>query len=636
MNKRAVLSVGCNNYIQLSPLKGAENDAIHLFNCLTEDNHGAYNTALSKQLLSPTLEEFRLALDSVLFAEDGLDVLTIFFAGHGGIKSGSYYLCLSDTCHKRMSTTAFSLNELFTVLNECQPRQINIIIDSCNAGGLVGDLAVLLKPELSGANHSPSIALLAAASSNEFASEVDGNGVVTKLILEYLRGDRQLNTTNKFLDLTEIGRAITNEIDEQHNQTPTIWGLNLFGESQFSKNPHFNEASNTSSKSGFFDILPESDLGKKINFNSESLWNEYRATGEEPNSERLAKILEQIIGGMVENLEGVATFINGISSSLEQQAAKSPDLSGPVTTISTLITVLQKYSDDSAIQLTITSLLSRRKNLLEEFLKNLEIGLNEDKFYLLNKKTVIGDLFFLPIRISKTLGYLWSQVLIDFELRTTNASYIERVTKLSIDIFSFYEGSFVCVSDEQAPYLYTIAKAVSVLNLHEKISPIFNAYFTDLLKHKGNIASIYIPTNKILSFLLNRASIQERHVPQLLANPSQLLAVFLSLDDRLISINCRNKNLIQLDHQSLVVFIPYSYKSFGEEIIHDGVNNTFKIGHGIWSVNDFKEQFQNECLPLIRTAISCNSSHKVLSLVSSVTFPDRIPWFFEINNHHSL
>jgi hypothetical protein len=528
-----------------------------------------------------------------------------------------------------MSATAHPLNALFTALNESRPTQVNIIIDACNAGGLVGDLGTLLKPELIGARDSPSISLLAAASADEYANETNSGGVVTSLLVEYLVGTKKINRTDRYLDLADIGKLISTTIDKQHGQTPTSWALNLYGESRFSKNRHFSQ-SGSPFADGLFDILPDSEIGKKISQHAESIWEEYRAIGEEPDAYRLANTLRKVIGEMSDDPRGVAAFLSGISNNLEQRAVKSLDIFGPITVVSTLLALLLEFVDDITVQVTVTRLLKRRRELMQECLKSIVQGQQENQYYLLGLTDITADLFLLPIRISKVLGYLWSQVLLDNMTDTKDQEFLDQVVALTSTIYSAYAGSFVAVSDEQAPYIYVMAQAASSAHAGKTISDAINSIFQDLVAHRGDLARANIEPSNLLRFLLGRGHHSERAAPELLANPSQLLAVFLSLSGDLVDEREWDKKLRALDHQSLVVFIPKSFRQFGYQIIRDGINNVFKVGHGIWSLGDFRLEFASECRPVLdRDSSFKETPVQVLSIVSTLVFPDRIPWFLE-------
>jgi hypothetical protein len=635
MKPRVALVVGCNNYKHLPILYGAATDASRMHEVIVAKNMGGYDKSLSKLLLSPTLAEFISALNDALFRDDGLDVFTLFFAGHGGVKSGSYYLCFPDSRVDRMSATAHPLNSLFTALNESRPTQVNIIIDACSAGGLVGDLGTLLKPDLIGLNNSPSISLLAAASADEYASETNEGGVVTTLLVDYLSGKKKLNSTSPYLDLSEIGRAVSISIDQGHQQTPTSWALNLYGHSKFSLNPHYSEHESPIPV-GLFDILPASEIGKKIAEHSEALWDEYRALGDEPDPYRLATALRPLISEIAHAPGSVAAFVSGISTNLEQRAATSQDLFGPVAVISTLLALLLEFSYDETVQLTTTRLLDRRRVLIKECLTSIEEAQKQDKYHLLSSRDIGADLFLLPIRLCKLLGYFWSQVLIDDVSGSPDAILNSRIVTVTEETYKHYSSSFVAVSDEQAPYVYLIAQAASRAGATSAVAEPLSRIFQDFVHRKGHIADAHMEEANTFRFLMRRSSGTEGDARELLANPSHLGAVMLSMTTDAATEEQRDRTLRALDHHSIGIFIPESFLHFGYDLMH-GVNNVFQIGRGIWSMKDFRTEFIAECVPALHNDPSWNApSVQALAIIAALVFPDRIPWFLEVRELATL
>lgn len=108
---RILLAIGCNSYHYLTRLAGAELDARRVWRALTADSPGQYEPQHSSLLLSPTLEDVRGVLRGVP-TDDPVDAFTLYFAGHGGVRSGSYYFCTADTQPSRLSTTGMALSEL--------------------------------------------------------------------------------------------------------------------------------------------------------------------------------------------------------------------------------------------------------------------------------------------------------------------------------------------------------------------------------------------------------------------------------------------------------------------------------------------------------------------------------------------
>ena len=273
MSGRALIAIGCNNYDQMNPLAAAEADAKGIYDTLSQPSIGDYDEDKSRILLSPSLQQVRQALTEILFSGEKLDTLTVTFAGHGGISGGSFYMALRDSRGDALSATALSLADLFRMIAEAAPKQTYLIIDACQSGGLISDLNVILKFEVMGELGTPGVTLLATAASNQGAGEVGGHGLGTLALLECIRGDIFLQDSNPALDLVEIGRAVSEKLSTAGEQTPVVWGLNLYGPSSFSKNPHVGTG-NTPLRS----VLagwPDAKTASAIRSNLPRLWEPY-------------------------------------------------------------------------------------------------------------------------------------------------------------------------------------------------------------------------------------------------------------------------------------------------------------------------------------------------------------------------
>lgn len=132
--KSYLIAIGCNDYASgtLSNLSGAENDASNIYKCLVESDYSIYDKHKSKVLTSPSVADVRNELENILFGDDQApDIVTLFFAGHGGVATGTYYLCLSNTRSDRMSFSALSLSEIFRMLSSSDVKHVNLVIDAC-------------------------------------------------------------------------------------------------------------------------------------------------------------------------------------------------------------------------------------------------------------------------------------------------------------------------------------------------------------------------------------------------------------------------------------------------------------------------------------------------------------------------
>jgi hypothetical protein len=82
-----------------------------------------------------------------------------------------------------------------------------------------------------------------------------------------------------------------------------------------------------------------------------------------------------------------------------------------------------------------------------------------------------------------------------------------------------------------------------------------------------------------------------------------------------------DEDLYLLDHLPLNAYVPSDYSLFGMEHIEGGENLSFIIGHDIWRVKDVEKSWPVELKQIPENEVRC------LSILASLLFPDRVPWF---------
>jgi hypothetical protein len=180
---RIALIVGVNYYEHGSVLYGCVDDA-HAVKAVLE-RHGDGSVNFDCQLLTgtgPTDPVRRADLkDRIeeLFAAQA-DIALLFFAGHGHIEATGGYLVATDS---RRSDEGISLGEVLVLANASPAKNKVIILDSCHSGiagnaPTTGSLATL----------SEGMTVLTASAEDQYASEENGRGVFTTLLVDGLYG----------------------------------------------------------------------------------------------------------------------------------------------------------------------------------------------------------------------------------------------------------------------------------------------------------------------------------------------------------------------------------------------------------------------------------------------------------------
>ena len=180
---RIALIVGINHYEHGGSLYGCVDDAHAVQAVLARHGDGSVNfdckmftgtgptDRVERSLLKDRVEElFKAQADIALF----------YFAGHGHIEATGGYLLATDS---RRGDEGLSLSEVLALANKSPARNKIIILDSCHSGiagtpPVAGELASL----------SEGVTILTASAADQYATEENGRGVFTTLLVDALHG----------------------------------------------------------------------------------------------------------------------------------------------------------------------------------------------------------------------------------------------------------------------------------------------------------------------------------------------------------------------------------------------------------------------------------------------------------------
>lgn len=182
---RKALIVGIDYYDQISPLRGAVNDAYSVKSVLERNADGTLNFATPRLMVgtgpaqSVNRTELREAVAD-LFADDA-EIALFYFAGHGYIDDTGGFLCASDCASGH---DGLALHDVMTMANQSNAKNKVIILDSCY-GGIAGTNALARQI----AEISDGVTILTASTAEQYALETgSGSGVFTSLLVDALSG----------------------------------------------------------------------------------------------------------------------------------------------------------------------------------------------------------------------------------------------------------------------------------------------------------------------------------------------------------------------------------------------------------------------------------------------------------------
>jgi hypothetical protein len=180
---RIALIVGVNQYEHGDHLYGCVNDAHSVKAILERHDGGSVNfdcRLLTGTGPSETVKRGDLK-DQIteLFKADA-DIALFYFAGHGHIEATGGYLLTSDAAR---GDEGVSLTEILTIANNSPAKNKLIILDSCHSG-------IAGTPPEAGqlASLAEGVTVLTASTEDQYATEQNGCGVFTTLLVDALSG----------------------------------------------------------------------------------------------------------------------------------------------------------------------------------------------------------------------------------------------------------------------------------------------------------------------------------------------------------------------------------------------------------------------------------------------------------------
>lgn len=182
MNRKALV-VGIDYYSSFPPLCGCVNDACAVQSKLERHFDGTLNFSINsvEGKKTDSVVDRRMLRESIrqLFEGEG-EVALFFFAGHGHIEKTGGYLCAGDC---KAGDEGIPLADIMTFATGSSFEHKVIILDSCH-GGIAGSHQYLE----SIAELKEGVTILTASTSEQYASEENGTGVFTSLLIDALDG----------------------------------------------------------------------------------------------------------------------------------------------------------------------------------------------------------------------------------------------------------------------------------------------------------------------------------------------------------------------------------------------------------------------------------------------------------------
>ncbi|NVK52479.1 MAG: caspase family protein [Flavobacteriaceae bacterium] len=185
MGGRKALIVGINHYDHKTSLFGCINDANKIEKVLSynegingKEKNFHTETIISGEKNIITTDFLRKKIEELF--RDERETSLFYFAGHGAIRKGQGYLV---TTENEKGYHGLSMNDILQEVNNSPARNKIIIFDCCHSGSFAKDF---ISSDL--VRIKEGVTILAASAANQYSTEIDGEGIFTKLFCHALEG----------------------------------------------------------------------------------------------------------------------------------------------------------------------------------------------------------------------------------------------------------------------------------------------------------------------------------------------------------------------------------------------------------------------------------------------------------------
>ncbi len=624
---RIAIVCACDTFsadTQLGPLPGTRLDGTRMFSLLSDPEFGGYDTAASQYLRNPTRANI---LDAFLQTSEYTDVstFTIYFATHGFLENGQFFICLSDTRTAKLSLSALSASSLFEFIRDIGARHTNLVLDTCHSGGLGTGLSTLLSASSLGDAGSLSISIFGAAMRDQSASETANGGIATQALCDVLEQAPLPTNHRGFIDLLSLGRETQSRFASvPSTQQCVLWGINLHGADEFCR-PCNKLFSTPAGAPAVADVGALLDKERR-----EQLWRIFANFQDTEDLSALSKLFDELFvnlplrAGRDYTLE---TMLFSLARAFSTVAARSKDIFLPITAQSLICSQflrLAPSSDDSFALSCLDELHSSMTQALEQVAEQLRI----DEYALLSDEAGLADLFFLPLRISRILGAVaLNKILMD---ALSSANYTCRAFAFDAHLaenLSRYLGSFVAVCEEQAPYLFLASCAIDASEMDSFLSLYMGCITNDFMNNKGRVAPFHVSGEDISHFLKARATGEYKTDRDVIARPSELASVLFYINACWGLDDVVDPYLRYLDHLDINFFVCDDDSTWACERVPIGRNVTLRLGNDagyeFFNLSDFRDLFGTR---VICQAFESCDVHRALLACATFSFGDRVPW----------
>jgi hypothetical protein len=321
-------------------------------------------------------------------------------------------------------------------------------------------------------------------------------------------------------------------------------------------------------------------------------------------------------------------FLQTITNALAKNADSSIDPLISSQCLAASASVLLPISHHDSVRQHILTVFEEILHNNNIFWTKLESDLDAGKEPLCSNYYPHAELFHLPLRITKILGWLGWEIIAETLVPSLQKQDNHFRFRIASKLADKYAAAFAAVSDEQAPFLYLFSKACMLNHQEELLCPIVSAMYGSLSDRKGNVINSDADAKRIFCYLQSLNPNIPKYALWRPANPISLLTVLLLIGHKLALSSAWT--LRDLDRTSAGFYIPSDYLHFSEPIMQDGTNFIRRVGIDFWTARQFSQHFLSILERELKAqARSYHGETLALIALASIMFPNRLPLCLE-------
>jgi WD40 repeat protein len=217
-----VLAIGIDAYPGNLKLTGAVNDAKELKEVLEKKSKPPFGAIQHKVVVNEVAKKKGI-IEGINWLKENMtpsDVAILFYAGHGALEGGEFYLLPQDVDVKDLPTTGLSRTELKEQMQGV-PGRVLVLLDACHSaaiGVLFDDVSRELTDEDCG------VVVMCASRPKEVALEKGGHGHLTRSVIDGLKGKASVSPRDKCVYLHHLQQFVIDNVEKLSNDTqhPTV------------------------------------------------------------------------------------------------------------------------------------------------------------------------------------------------------------------------------------------------------------------------------------------------------------------------------------------------------------------------------------------------------------------------------